>query len=154
LTKRFTGGVGSVFNLVLIMMYMGFKEIYLCGAGYTYEPVWMLHFYDNFVFPKSIGKKKAELEARKAIDIRNKKIPSNYEYYGLSEKDNFYRGIYTKRMDYDPNKEKHKILNNYARSQEVKIYNIVPVGFESPIYEKIKWEEVVSNVLPNQSKHA
>jgi len=147
LTKRSISGGGSLLFFILIMMYMGFKEIYLCGAGYTYEPAYVLHFYDNFVFPKSMGKVKAENEARKAIDIRNKKIPSNYEYYGLFEKDDLYRGIYTKRMDYDSNKNKHRILNDYARSQGVKIYNIVPDEFESPIYEKISWDFVVNNII-------
>lgn len=149
LTRRSISGGGSVFFSILIMLYMGFKEIYLCGAGYTYEPVYVLHFYDNFVFPKRMGRVKAEIEARKAIDIRNKKIPSNYEYYGLFEKDDLYRGIYTKRMDYDSHKDKHRILNDYARAQGVKIYNIVPDGFESPIYEKITWQEVESKILPS-----
>lgn len=148
LTKRFTGGDGSVFNLVLIMIYMGFKEIFMCGAGYTYEPISHYHFYDNFVFPKSMGRKKAELEARKAIDDRNRKMGSTLEYYGLFEKDNLYRGVYIIRKDHDPNKDKHRILNNYARSQGVKIYNIVPDGFKSPIYEKITWQEVESKILP------
>ena len=51
-------------------------------------------------------------------------------------------------MDYNPNKDKHRILNNYAKSQGVKIYNIVPDGFESPIYEKTTWQEVESKILP------
>ena len=148
LTKRSISGGGSVFFSILTLMYMGFKEIYLCGAGYTYEPISHYHFYDNFVFPKSMGRKKAELEARKAIDDRNRKMGSTLEYYGLFEKDNLYRGVYIIRKDHDPNKDKHRILNNYARSQGVKIYNIVPDGFESPIYEKITWQEVESKILP------
>ena len=90
----------------------------------------------------------AELEARKAIDDRNRETGDSLDYYGLFEKDNFYRGVYIIRKDHDPNKDKHRILNNYARSQGVKIYNIVPVGFESPIYEKITWQEVESKILP------
>jgi len=148
LTRRSISGGGSVFFSILIMMYMGFKEIYLCGAGYTYEPIYIYHFYDNFVFPKNMGRKKAELEARKAIDDRNRETGDSLEYYGLFEKDNFYRGVYIIRKDHDPNKDKHRILNDYARSQGVKIYNIVPDGFESPIYEKITWQEVESKILP------
>jgi len=147
LTRRSISGGGSVFFSVLIMMYMGFKEIYLCGAGYTYEPIYLFHFYDNFVFPKSMGREKAEIEARKAIDVRNKKMGTTLEYHGVFEKDNFYAGIYISRMAYDPHKDKHRDLNNYARSQGVKIYNIVPDGFESPIYEKIPWKEVESKIL-------
>jgi len=152
LTRRSISGGGSVFFSILTLMYMGFKEIYLCGAGYTYEPRYVLHFYDHYALPKSMGREKAELEARKAIDIYNKKWSSNFEYYGLFEKDNFYRGIYTNKMNYDPSKDTHRILNNYARLQGVKIYNIVPDGFESPIYEKITWQEVESKVLSNNSE--
>ncbi|MCK4542950.1 MAG: hypothetical protein KAU17_12005, partial [Spirochaetales bacterium] len=132
LTKRSISGGGAVFFSILIMMYMGFKEIYLCGAGYTYESMFYYHFYDNFVFSKSMGREKAEIEAKKAIDGINKKHSSNLEYYGFFEKDDLYRSICVIRKDHDPNKDTHQILNNYARSQGVKIYNIVPDGFESP----------------------
>ena len=152
LTKRSVSGGGSVFFSILILMYMGFKEIYLCGAGYTYEPVYVLHFYDNYVFPKSMGRRKAETEARKAIDGINKKHSSNLEYYGFFEKDDLYRSVCVIKKDHAPPKDKHRILNNYVRSQGVKIYNIVPDGFESPIYEKITWQEVESKILPGNQK--
>jgi hypothetical protein len=147
LTKRFNGGDGSAFNIILIMIYMGFKEIYLAGAGYSYEPVYEYHFYDNFVFSKDMKRQKAILEAKKAIDTRNKAGGSTVEYYGLFEKDNFYRGVYIQRLSHEFHKEKHRILNNYATARGVKIYNIVPDGFESPIYGKITWPEVESNIL-------
>ena len=152
LTRRSISGGGSVFFSILIMMYMGFKEIYLCGAGYTYEPGWILHFYDNFVFPKSMGREKAEIEVKKAIDDRNREMGLTLEYYGLFEKDDLYRSICVMRKEHDPNKDKHRILNNYAKSQGVKIYNIVPDGFESPIYEKTTWQEVESKILPDNQK--
>lgn len=148
LTRRSISGGGSVFFSILIMMYMGFKEIYLCGAGYTYEPTYQLHFYDTPRFPKSMGREKAEIEARKSIDAHNTKMGSTLEYYGLLETSHFYEGICISRTAYDINKHKHQMLNDYARSQGVKIYNIVPDGFESPIYEKIRWEEVEREILP------
>ncbi len=147
LTKRTVSGGGSVFFSILIMMYMGFKEIYLCGAGYTYEPAHTLHFYDNIVFPKRMGREEAEIEARKAIEVCNYKFSSTLEYYGLFEKDDFYRVVCVNRMDYGLLREKHRILSNYAKSQGVKIYNIVPDEFESPIYEKISWQKVADEVL-------
>lgn len=149
LIKRFDGGEGGVFNLILIMIYAGFKEIYLAGSGYTYYPIYELHFYDNLIFPKNMGKENAEIEAKKAIDIRNARTGSTSEYYGLLDKDNCYRGIYVQRKPNVKLKEKHRILNNYAKSKGVKIYNIVPDGFESPVYEKIAWAEVESRILTN-----
>lgn len=150
LTRRITFLDGTIFFAIAALTYMGFKEIYLCGAGYTYKPVYNLHFYDNFVFPRSMGRRKAETEAKKAINVYNrKKMGSVLEYYGLFEKDDLYRSICVIRKDHDPHKDKHRILNNYARSQGVKIYNIVPDRFESPIYEKIIWQEVESKILPS-----
>jgi len=149
LTRRSISGGGSSFFSILTLMYMGFKEIYLCGAGYTYEPVYMLHFYDNFVFPKNMGRQEAEIKAREAIEARNRKSGSTLEYYGLFEKNDLYRGICVMRNGHGLHRDTHRILNNYARSQGVKIYNIVPDGFESPIYEKITWQEVEGKILPS-----
>lgn len=150
LTKRFVGGTSAVFNSILTMIYMGFKEIYLCGAGYTYSPVYELHFYDNYVFPKEAGYKKASELAKSVVDIHNRKYDSNIEYFGLFEKDNFYRGIYVaKSENYSSSISEHRIINTYAESQGVKMYNIIPEGFESPIYEKVSWEEVSNRILTN-----
>lgn len=154
LTKRFIAGGGSIHQSILIVIYMGFKEIYLCGAGYTYKPCFEFHFYDSHVFPKSMGKQKAIIEAKKVVAPHNKKKGSTLEYYGLYEKDDLYRGMYvTKRKDELSFMKKHRIIDKFAKSQGVKIFNIVPDGFESPVYEKISWEEVVNNVLPKQPKH-
>ncbi len=150
LTKRFDGGEGGLLNLLLIIMYMGFKEIYLCGAGYTYEPVYMYHFYDNVVYPKAMGQQKAEIEARKTIDARNKKTNSDLQYYGLFEKDDSYRAVYIRKIDRNPKINEHHIIDNYAKSLGVKIYNILPDGFESPVYEKVSWQEAKNKVLPDK----
>ena len=153
LTKRRISGGGSIFFSILSMMYMGFKEIYLCGAGYTYDPTYHFHFYDNFVFPRNMGRQKAENEAKKAIEACNNRSSSTLEYYGLFEKDDFYRSVCVIKRKHDIHKDRHLILNNYAKSQGLKIYNIVPDGFESSIYEKISWQEVESKVLSGNSKN-
>lgn len=153
LTRRSTSGSGSIFNSIIILIYMGFKEIYLCGAGYTYTPTYQLHFYDNYAFPKSLGNVKAENEAKKVVGSHNKERSTNIEYYGIMKKGDVYRGIYVQKVKKgNVNRKKHMVLNEYSRLQGVKIINIVPNGFESPVYEKITWEEVVNNVLPNQPK--
>lgn len=153
LTKRSTRGGGSIFDSILTLIYMGFKEIYLCGAGYTYDPIYELHFYDSYIFPMSMGKVKAENEAKKVVASHNKERNTNIEFYGIIEKDGVYRGIYVqKAKKCDVNRKKHMVINEYARLHGVKIYNIISDGFESPVYEKITWEEVVDNVLPNPPK--
>jgi len=148
LDKRFSIIDGSIFTSVIMLINMGFKEIYLCGAGYTYSPLYYLHFYDNFTFPVTLGKDKAVTEAQKAIESRNKKIDTRLEYYGLLEKGDLFRGIYIRRVNKDyPLWKKHRLLNKYAKSQGVKILNITPEAFESPVYEKINWKEVENSVL-------
>ena len=146
LTKRITGGGGHFDNSILVLIYMGFKEIYLCGAGYTYYPANQLHFYDNYVFPIEFGYKKASSLAKSVVDLHNKRFESNIEFFGLFKKDDFYHGIYVIKYP-DLFYNKNKILNEYAKSQGVKIYNIVPSGFDSPAFEKINWKEVVTHVL-------
>lgn len=152
LTKRSISGGGSIFDSIIILIYMGFKEIYLCGAGYTYTPIYQLHFYDNYAFPKSLGNVKAENEAKKVVGPLNKERNTNIEYYGIMKKGDVYRGIYVQKGDV--NRKKHMVLNEYSRLQGVKIINIVPDGFESPVYEKTTWEEVIDNVLSSQLKHS
>jgi len=145
LTKRFSGGGGGVFESIFIMIYMGFKEIYLCGAGYTYNPLYYLHFYDNYAFPKSLGKEKAIIEAKKAIVARNKIDDARLEYYGLLEKGDLFRGIYIKRVSKDyPLWKAHSLIKQYAESLGVRILNIVPEGFESLVFEKTTWQDVVT----------
>ena len=39
---------GVVFFLLSLAIYMGFKKIYLIGAGYTYHPFQWHHFYDPY----------------------------------------------------------------------------------------------------------
>jgi len=147
LTKRFIGGGGSIHDSILILIYMGFKEIFLCGAGYTYDPVYELHFYDNYLFSTSMGRAEAEHEARKAIEAHGGEAGSTLKYYGLFEKDDFYRSVCVSRNDYGLYRDKHRILNNYAQSVGVKIYNIVPDRFESPVYDKVTWQEVKDNTI-------
>lgn len=55
-------------------------------------------------------------------------------------------------LDDKPVDHIHQIMKDFANDKEVKIYNIVPDSFESPIYEKISWEEVVSKVLTDKQK--
>jgi hypothetical protein len=138
--------------MILILIYMGFKEIYLAGAGYTYDPVYELHFYDNLVVPRSLGREKAECEAKRAVADRNQNTGSKLEYYGVWPKDDFYRVVCVTRRESDPNKDRHRLMKRYAAERGVRIYNIVPDGFGSPVYEKRTWAEVVKDVLPNPGR--
>jgi hypothetical protein len=151
LTKRKICAMSSIYSSIMVLMYFGFKEIYLCGQGYTYNPEYVFHFYDNIVFPKSIGKNEAIHSIKNELAVRKEKGGSA-EYYGLLEKGDYFRGICIRRKnENNPQHYKnHRKIKKYADSQGVKIINIVPKGFESPVYEKINWAKVVSEVLPNK----
>jgi hypothetical protein len=140
LTSRFIGGGGSIYNTILIMIYMGFSEIFLIGAGYTYNPRYEMHFYNNYRFNKSMGNKKAHDIAVSTAKDHNCMHGSDIYLYSLIEKDNYYHPIYISDYEEDQNANKHSILNNLANNKGVKIYNIVPEGFSSPIYSQVTWE--------------
>jgi hypothetical protein len=150
-TKRKICGMSSIYSSIMVLIYLGFKEIYLCGQGYTYNPEYVFHFYDNIIFSKNIGKKEAIHSIKNAIEIRKEK-GGTVEYYGLLEKGDYFRSICIRRKN--ENNPQHYIyhrkIKKYADSQGVKIINIVPEGFESPVYEKMGWGKVVRNVLPNK----
>ena len=100
LTKRNAFMDGSVFFMIASSIFMGFKELYLCGCGYTYQPLQSGHYYEDWT-----------------------------------------------QLDHEPVDNKHHIMKKFADEYGVKIYNVVPDGFESPVYEKVSWENVVNNVL-------
>lgn len=140
--KRIPGG-GSVYFAILIMIYMGFKKIYLCGAGYTYSPEYVYHFYDNIIAPKNLGKKNAIHSIKKEIEKRRKN-GATIEYYGLLENYNAYRGICIshKNNNNPAHLGYHKKLKEYAESQGVEIINVIPERFESPVYKSINFNEI------------
>jgi hypothetical protein len=139
MTKRLQGG-GSVYYSLLMLMYMGFKEIYLCGAGYTYDPIYYLHFYNMAPFNsrRNTDIDNAVRKANNYLSIRNKNKCSDLEYKGMFLKNNYYRAIITRKHSKGyPLLNNHIMINEYAKSQGVKIINIIPEGFESPVYDKI-----------------
>lgn len=134
LTKRITFMDGALFFMIASSIYMGFKDLYLCGCGYTYEPVSCLHFYDKIpAIPNNISKD----ERRKLLDNIAKSYNAIVYNY---DKPTF---IYTTPSDVAHN----TIMKNFAHSKGVRIYNICPDGFESPVYDKVTWKYVVNNVL-------
>ena len=142
-TKNRIPGGGSVYYAILIMIYMGFKKIYLCGAGYTYSPEYCYHLYDNIIVQKKLGKKNAIHSIKKEIEKRRKNGGTT-EYYGLLENYNEYRGICIshKNNNNPAHLEYHRKLKEYAESQGVEIINVIPERFESPVYKSINFNDI------------
>ena len=139
LTKRITFHQNVVLFMLAVAVYMGFEEIYLVGNDYSFDPCCEFHFYDSLLFSKKMDK---EL----AIELMNKVGERrNISLYKVEEDDEVYRPVYVR---YDTDKSVHVAVNDFITSKGVKIFNIVPDGFESPVYKKVSWEYVVENVLP------
>jgi hypothetical protein len=150
LQKRFRSGKGGISTALLVLIYMGFKEIYLCGAGYSYDPGYELHFYDNFKINKNVGEKIAKIKAKDWIKKYNEKTNSKAQYFGLHEKGSYYYGVFTRELNKESNNyREHQIINAYARSKGVKIVNIMPKGFNSPIYASCSWSEIKKSLTVN-----
>ncbi len=148
LDKRFSvfEGGGCVYTSLIMIMHMGFKKIYLCGAGYTYNPQYVLHFYDNIIFPKSLGESEATICIKSEIEKRRNK-GSTIEYYGVMQDSENYRAICVQKRANKNFYSRHHSIKEYAKRNNIKIYNIVPDKFESPVYDKLSWDEVQDNVL-------
>jgi len=101
LHKRNDFLIGALPFMIAASIYMGFKELYLFGTGFTYEPTQHGHFYDP---PEVL--EEAKTSKNQPID------------------------------------ERHYDIKNIAERNGVKIFNVVPEGFESPVYEKVSLEEV------------
>jgi len=138
LSKRITGD-GVFYAMICIAIYMGFKELYIIGNDYTFEPAQQFHFYDAPVFSKRLSKVAAEGLINRIA------IARAVEVYDIKQDDEFYKPVYVK---YNSVPDAHLLIKDFAESKGAKILNVVPDGFESPVYEKVSWKYVVKNVLP------
>lgn len=147
LTKPGTFFDGGLTMMIALAMFMGCKEIYLFGCGYTYSPVQAFHFYNCMRCPQGLSK--AEMDAAmdsfrlshpetnfKAIDtnirvLNDKELLVDFSYYRNTKEevaDDFYRT--------------HRIIRIFAEANGVRILNVVPSGYDSPVYEKAPAESV------------
>jgi len=141
ISKRITFFENTLFGMLAIAMYMGFKQIYLIGSDYTYEPVREFHFYDSLAFSKTIEK---NIALKWIDDIAEAR---KMEVYKIVEDEDFYLPTFVAHNK--KSRDAHVLVNKFAKSKGVRIVNIVPDGFASPIYEKVSWEYVVRDVLPS-----
>ena len=128
ISKRITFLDGSLFTMIATAIYMGFKEIVLVGADFALYPQLQYHFYDSPIFDKSIKKEDLEsclCDLCKTYDL---------ELLSISESDNHFCPKFVSKNDVN---DRHKIINDFAKKNNVKILVTVSDGFESPIYEKI-----------------
>ena len=132
---EFTFKDGSVFSTIAIAIYLGFKEIYLCGAGYTYAPKQQFHFYDEPIFSKDFSPIKAKEAIRRYARSRGVEVRCVHEVEA---------GYVPECVQHLPVDQRHVLLKRFAEDCGVHIFNVVPPGYESPVYEQISWETVLN----------
>lgn len=142
ISKRFPGSDYTNVNALIVLIYLGFKEIYLCGAGYTYNPVYMNHFYDNYIFNKKTSKIKNFEKAKRISKFHQDNFNDGLLFKDFVTINNKVHGRYINNFKKDHAYFQNKLINDYAIAKGVKIKNITPEGFESPVFEKISWVEV------------
>lgn len=151
LARPITFSEGGLTLMIALAMFMGCKEIYLFGCGYTYSPIQAFHFYDCMRCPA--GLTKSEMDAA-------------MESFGLSHPEsNFQKTDTTIRnisddellVDFSANKSASecedfyrtdRIIRSFAESNGFRILNVVPSGYSSQVYEKAP-EEIASMEIRN-----
>ena len=141
LTKPGTFCDGGLTIMIALAIYMGCKEIHLFGCGYTYSPVQAFHFYNCMRCSQKLNSierdvmmnsfrlthPEAGFSQMEATNIRlnDKEFLVDFSYYKNMEVghvDDFYKT--------------HRIILKFAESNGVRIYNVVPAGYDSPVYKK------------------
>jgi len=150
LSKRTTVYCGVLGFMISAAIYMGFKELYLCGTGYTYQPILEYFFYDEYVdFLAHSYYQKPIFHINISGTEREKKIKkiedqNGIRLYNIKRRNSYYIATFVSDHVVHPN---HRVIRDSADLNNVKIYNIVPDGFSSPVYHGVSWQHVVEKVL-------
>lgn len=147
LTKPGTFFDGGLTIMIALAMFMGCKEIYLFGCGYTYSPVQAFHFYNCMRCPTGLSKSEMEASMKafrlshpetdfrgtntNIVALGGDELMVDFSYYRNTQEgqaDDFYRT--------------HRIIRIFAEANGVRILNVVPSGYDSPVYEKAPAEIV------------
>ena len=137
ISKRITLFDNAVFAMIAIAIYMGFEEIYLLGNDYTFEPAREFHFYDSLYFSK-INSKELVINWMERIAAARR-----VELFKIEEDEDFFKPIFVQK---GKDRSAQIILKEYLESLGIKVYNIVPEHFESPLFEKIAWQDVFQKI--------
>ena len=144
LTKRFKTYPSTMIVSLQIALEMGFKEIYILGAGFTYTPRNLYHFYDGFIEDSSQDLDLIKSKASKFLNNKQNLNPNKkLNFKRLIKKNKKYYGLFTEHTSLDdPHYQAHAQIKSLAESYECDIFNVAPEGFDSQIYKKIKWENL------------
>lgn len=141
LTRRITFADGVVYASIAAAMYMGCREIYLLGAGYTYKPVYEKHFYDYISVPAQLSESERERELQ-----RLKEQYPTTEFKSIHRRGDELVVTAVSHRDADFY-EGYQVAQDFAASRNVSIINVVPEGFDSPVFPSVSSETFMRDVL-------
>lgn len=140
LTRRISFADGVVYASIAAAMYMGCREIYLLGAGYTYKPVYEKHFYDYISVPAHLPEHEREKEMQ-----RLKQQYPTVEFVHMHRRgDEFMITAVSHRED--DFYEGYRIVRDFAAERGVRIINVIPEGFASPVFDSISSEAFMQDM--------
>jgi hypothetical protein len=119
---------GVVYFAVAAGIYMGFKEIVLVGAGYTYSPIQEFRFYDIPIASPAYSERDARVMLDRLARSRGCRLQT------MERVAKGFRPVFVRDKTID---HRHRILQEFAENHGVKIYNLVPDGFDSPLYAPV-----------------
>jgi hypothetical protein len=138
ISQRITFADSSLTGALAVAMYTGCKKIILVGVGYSLKPSIEFHFYGTPRISKEYFKKDEAEDIISKISNERK-----VELLSIVETDDYYQPIFVIR---DKNYSNHRAVNEYAESIGITIENVTPIGFESPVYKGISWDEVLNDI--------
>ncbi len=133
---------GGLMTMIALAIFMGCKVIYLLGCGYTYSPAQLFHFFDCLCLPCNLSEEEM-LVAKLNFEDNNSLCPdfSILNSKSILCKDGDYRVDYfhyrnSIKDSPDDWYYQHRLIRSFAQKNGTRILNIVPSGYESPVYEK------------------
>ena len=155
ITKRFPLVQGGISACISIAMFMGFKKIYLHGAGYTYKPMQIFHYYEEYlditdkeeVLPNNffdgilkISQSTAKNDINMMIDKIEKDRKVKFHDFVIRGDKPIARFIKNNEDDYSS----YKVLKDYALEHGVEIINVVTDGTCPGVFNSVTSAELTS----------
>lgn len=142
LDRRINTALGALYATISIALYMGFKEIYLLGCGYTYTPPQVYHFY---AYP-DIARSLLPDQRQKAVADFLAQHP-DAQLMSLHENGDRIR-LDTAYKETPPGfHDGHRMIDNFAKTYGATIFNVVPDGYQSHVYQQISWNDVQKRLM-------
>ncbi len=154
ITKRFPLVQGGISAAITIAMFMGFKRIYLHGAGYTYKPMQVFHYYEEYlniqnqekILPANFVEGVLKIagcnikhDRKIIIDKIKKDRKVHFKNFVIRDGQLIARFFQESKDDY----KSHKFLKEYAQKNNAEIINVVPNGLRSGVYNSITPDKLI-----------